>query len=192
MKERIEEFKALLGERLHEDRYYHSLCVMEEAERLAEKYGADVEKATVAGLLHDITKNEPDAVHKMIFEKGNIPLDEVSKCSRKLYHAISGAYVIEHDLGITDKDILNAVRYHTTAHENMSLLEKIIYMADFISADRTYDGVDELRKTAYTSLEDAMEVALAFSINELVEKGAMLHLDTVKAWNCEMQNRKDK
>lgn len=183
MLKRIDEFKAILKERLHEDRYYHSLCVMEEAKRLAEKYGADVEKATVAGLLHDITKNDPDDVHRFIFEKGNIPLDDVSRKSRKLFHAISGAYVIEHDLGITDKEILNAVRYHTTARENMSLLEKIIYMADFISADRTYNGVDELRKMAYTSLEDAIEFALAFSVNELIEKKALLHLDTVKAWN---------
>ncbi len=183
MIERIDEFKALLKERLHEDRYYHSLCVMEEAKRLAKKYGADIEKATVAGLLHDITKNEPDEIHRLIFEKGNIPLDDVSRKSRKLFHAISGAYVIEHDLGITDKDIINAVRYHTTARENMTILEKVIYMADFISADRTYDGVDELRKMAYTSLVDAMVFALAFSINELTEKKAMLHLDTVKAWN---------
>ncbi len=183
MIERIEEFKAILKERLNEDRYYHSLCVMEEAKKIAEKYGGDVEKATVAGLLHDITKNEPDDIHKFIFEKGNIPLDEVSRKSRKLFHAISGAYVVEHDLKILDKDILNAIRYHTTARENMSLLEKIIYMADFISADRTYNGVDELRNLAYTSLRDAMEFALAFSVNELIEKEAMLHLDTVKAWN---------
>lgn len=191
MLERIDEFKTLLKERLKEDRYYHSLCVMEEAKKLAEVYGADVEKATVAGLLHDITKNESDDIHRFIFEKGNIPLDYVSRKSRKLFHAISGAYVVEHDLKITDSDIINAIRYHTTARENMSLLEKIIYMADFISADRTYDGVDELRKLAYTSLRDAMEFALEFSVNELVEKKAMLHLDTVKAWNDCIKERKN-
>lgn len=191
MIERIDEFKAILKERLHEDRYYHSLCVMDEAKRLAEKYGADIEKATVAGLLHDITKNEPDDIHLFIFEKGNIPLDDVSRKSRKLFHAISGAYVIEHDLGITDKEVLNAVRYHTTARENMSLLEKIIYIADFISADRTYDGVDELRKTAYNSLQSAMEFALEFSVNELIEKKALLHIDTVKAWNDCIKERKN-
>ena len=178
--------KKELEKRLSAQRYYHSLCVMDEAVRLAERYGADAEKAKLAGLLHDITKNMTDADQLKLFDVNRIELSDLERSSPKLYHAISGAWVIEHELNIDDSDIINAVRYHTTAREGMSALEKILYLADFISADRDYDGVCELRSAAYDDFNEAIAEAMAFTIKELVDKNAQIHPDTVAAWNCEI------
>lgn len=181
--DKIERFRAILKDRLSEKRFYHSCMVSKEAVKLAERYGCDVEKAEFAGLVHDIEKDKPTNEQLQTIEKYSIILDDVEKAAPKLLHAISGAAVLQYEHNVTDADILNAVRYHTTARAGMSLLEKIIYLADYISADRDYDGVEELRKAVYSSLEKGMDEALSFSINELLEKGAPIHIDTVKARN---------
>ena len=177
------EYKAILEKRLNPKRYHHSLCVADEALRLAKKYGCDTKKAYLAGLLHDITKNATQEEHLHIFDKFDIMLNSVEKNAEKLWHAISGAAYIEYELGITDKDIITAVRYHTTAREGMSLLEKILYLADYTSADRDYDDVDIMRQKVEISIDAAMDYALTYTINDLVERQKLLHLDTVKAYN---------
>ena len=179
--------KEMLKARLAPKRFYHSLCVMEEAVKLAELYGADTEKARLAGLLHDITKNMPDEEQLELMDKNGVVLTELERSSRKLYHAISGAWVVEHELNIDDRDIIDAIRYHTTARGNMSLLEKVIYMADYVSADRDYEGADELRELAHKDFTEAMLVAVAYTVTELVEKRAQIHPDTVDAWNTEVK-----
>lgn len=176
-------YKAILEKRLNPKRYHHSLCVADEALRLAKKYGCDTKKAYLAGLLHDITKNATQEEHLHIFDKFDIMLNSVEKNAEKLWHAISGAAYIEYELGITDKDIITAVRYHTTAREGMSLLEKILYLADYTSADRDYDDVDIMRQKVEISIDAAMDYALTYTINDLVERQKLLHLDTVKAYN---------
>lgn len=176
-------YKAILEKRLNPKRYHHSLCVADEALRLARKYGCDTKKAYLAGLLHDITKNATQEEHLHIFDKFDIMLNSVEKNAEKLWHAISGAAYIEYELGITDKDIITAVRYHTTAREGMSLLEKILYLADYTSADRDYDDVDIMRQKVEISIDAAMDYALTYTINDLVERRKLLHLDTVKAYN---------
>ena len=177
------EYKQLLEKRLKPKRYYHSLCVADEALRLAEKYGCDTEKAYLAGLLHDITKNDTQEEHLQILSEFGIMLNDIEKNAEKLWHAISGAAYIEHILGIKDKDIITAVRYHTTARAGMSLLEKVLYLADFTSADRDYDDVDVMRKKVEISIEAALDYALSYTINDLVLRQKPLHLDTVMAYN---------
>ncbi len=191
MQEKIEEWKKMLQARLDARRYHHSLCVMEEAERLARQYGADVEKARIAGLLHDMTKNDTEEQHFDVFTRGGIELDEVARSTKKLHHAISGAWRIEHELGVTDREILDAVRYHTTARAGMTLLDKVLYLADFVSADRDYEGVEALRALVHQDLEAGLREALSFSIAELLQKPAPIHRDTVEAWNAEMLQRKE-
>jgi nicotinate-nucleotide adenylyltransferase len=157
--------------------------VSKEAATLAKKYGCDVEKAEFAGLVHDIEKDTPRDGQLQTIAKYSIILDDVEKAAPKLLHAICGAAVLKNEYNIEDTDVLDAVRYHTTARAGMSLLEKIIYLADYISADRNYDGVEDLRKTIYASLEGGMDFALKFSINELLIKRAPIHIDTVRARN---------
>ena len=183
MSEKYTEYKNILQERLTPKRYNHSLCVADEAVRLAKKYGGDCEKAYLAGLLHDITKNATQEEHLQIFSRFDIMLNDIEKNSEKLWHAISGAAYIENVLKIDDKEIITAVRYHTTARAGMTQLEKLLYLADFTSADRDYDDINVMREKVEISLEAALDYALSYTINDLVSRGKPLHLDTVNAYN---------
>lgn len=183
MSEKYAEHKKILQSRLTPKRYYHSLCVADEAVRLAIKYGGDTEKAYLAGLLHDITKNATEEEHLHIFRKFGIMLNDIEKNAEKLWHAISGAAYIEHILGINDKEIITAVRYHTTARAGMTQLEKLLYLADFTSSDRDYDDIDIMRQKVEISMEAALDYALSYTINDLVARNKPLHLDTVNAYN---------
>lgn len=178
-----EALKAILQKRLNEKRYYHSLCVADEAKRLAEKYGGDSEKSYLAGLLHDITKNAPDEEHLQIFKEFGIILSDVEQNAKKLWHAMSGALYVKNILEINDPEIIDAIRYHTTAKADMSLPAKILYLADFTSKDRDYEDVDVIRKYVDESLEKAFVYALEYSITDLVNQGRAIHPDTVQAYN---------
>lgn len=183
MEDKIQELKQLLKGRLKEKRYFHSLCVADEAKRLALKYGEDAEKLYLAGLLHDITKNDEKEEHFKIFTEYGIVLNDIELSSKKLWHAISASAYVQHKLGITDENIISAIRYHTTGKADMSLFEKILYLADFTSKDRDYTDVDIMRILVDISLDKAMKYALTYTVNELTAKGAAIHLDTINAYN---------
>jgi len=171
----------IIRKRESDHRFLHSLEVAKSAEYLALRYGADVDKARVAGLLHDVMKDVSAAEQLQIFKDFGILLTDVEKNAPKLWHAIAGAAFIQHILGIRDADIVNAIRYHTTARAGMSLLEKIVFIADFISADRTYPDVDVMRRLADETLEKAMQYALEYTVRDLKNKGAAVHPDTIAA-----------
>lgn len=180
---RTEDYIELLRQRLSAYRFNHSLCVAKSAVALAEKYSADPEKALVAGLLHDITKEAERKEHFELFSQAGINLTELEKANPKLWHAISGSVYIRLKLGIEDEEILDAVRYHTTARADMTLLDKVIYIADFISEDRVYDDVETVRELAKQSLNKTMRYTQHYSINELLKKGACIHPDSVACYN---------
>jgi nicotinate-nucleotide adenylyltransferase len=119
----------------------------------------------------------------LFFDKFGIILSDTEKFSQKLWHAISGAAYVENELGINDKEIVSAIRYHTTAKENMTLLEKIVYIADFTSEDRKYSDVDVVREMVDESLEKAIVYALKYTICDLTKKNMPIHEDTLKAYN---------
>ena len=179
----FEKYKQIIREKLDDYRFNHSLCVAEEAVRLSKLYGANQKNAYLAGLLHDITKNFSADEHLKIFEMFDIILTESEKSSEKLWHAISGSAYAKNELNITNLDVINAIRYHTTARENMSLLEKIVYLADFTSTDRNYPDVNVMRNLVDISIEKAMQYSLSYTINSLKEKGLMPHPDTIAAYN---------
>lgn len=179
----IDKFKEILRERLNDHRYYHSLCVADEAKRLAHLYGGDAEKCYLAGLLHDITKNSDRQEHLHFFETFGIMLSDVEKNAEKLWHAMSGSGYLKNILKIDDEEILDAVRYHTTAKANMSLTAKILYLADFTSRDRDYPDVNVIRALVDKSLDEAFIYALKYSIIDLTEQSRAIHPDTVEAFN---------
>lgn len=179
----LNDYKKLIKQRMGEKRFNHSLCVCEEAKRLASLYGADEEKAALAGILHDITKETPKETQLQIISDSGIILENTEINSPSLWHAISGYAFIKNELLIDDEDILNAVRFHTTGRENMSLLEKIIFTADFTSRDRKYDDVEVIRKKANKSLEQAMLYGISYTIADLSKKQSVIHPDTVRAYN---------
>lgn len=186
----FEQLKLLIKGKLSEYRYIHCLNVAKEAERLARIYGANPVKAKVAGLLHDATKDFTEKEQLQLFSKFSIILSDVELVSGKLWHAMSGEVYVKNILGVDDGEILSAIRYHTTAKANMSLLEKIIYIADFTSADRNYKDVDDIRKSANFDLNSTMEMTLKFTINDLTAKGCVVHPDTIDAYN-DILNKKE-
>jgi len=171
------ELKKIMSEK----RFIHSLGVMEEAVKLAKHYGVDENKARIAGLMHDCAKDFDDMLP--LCKKYNLKLDDVMLSERKLIHAPLGAEYAKHELGITDFDIYDAIYYHTTAKADMPLLTKIIYVADFIEPNRTFEGVQPLRELAYSDLDKTIVAGLNFTIEQLVKRGRMLHSRTVEARN---------
>ena len=177
------EYLSLIQERMGQRRYIHSINVAESAVELARHYGADEGKAEIAGILHDCCKEIPREEMLQIMTQGGIILDAVEKGTSKLWHPIAGSVYSRDILGIDDADILNAIRYHTTGRAGMSLLEKIIFVADFISAERDYDGVDIMRNKAFECLEDAMLVGLQFTITDLAKRKKTIHSNALDCYN---------
>ncbi len=181
--DRDEQFKAIIKSRLTPQRYVHSLCVADEARRLSAAMGADPDKAYTAGLLHDILKNTNPDRQLQILKDFGILLDNVEKRSPKLWHAKSGAVFIERVLGVDDDEIVAAVRCHTTARAGMTPLERVLFLADFTSADRDYDDVDVMRRLVDEDPDEAMVYALSYTVRELAAGNAPIHPDTIGAYN---------
>ena len=179
----ITEYRRTIRPLLGDYRFHHSVCVSDAAVALANIYGADPEKAQTAGILHDVMKDIPHEEQLVRMKEYGVQLTELEQHAPKLWHAILGAAYLRYVLGIADQDVLNAVRYHTTGRAHMSLLEKIIFIADFISADRTYDGVKDFRKMAKKSLPKVMHAELAYTIFKLAKDGVPIHPDTFAAYN---------
>ena len=160
-----------------------------EARRLAGRWGADVEQAAEAAILHDCTKKEPPEVQLALCEKYGITPDEVERRSEKLLHAKTGAAIAAAEFG-ADEAVVSAICWHTTGRENMSLLEKIIYMADYIEPTRDFPGVDTLRKLAYQDLDAAMRLGLEMSMQDIRAYGIEPHGATLRALNYYQDRKK--
>lgn len=173
-----EELKSVLKSRMNEHRYAHSLNVAERAVFLAKKYGADQKKAEFAGLIHDICKGIPNEEQLSIIKNAGIELDEDTLKSPALWHSIAGAVYCEHELGVTDKDVLNAVRYHTSGRGKMSILEKVIYMADLTSAERNYPDAEYTRKLTDYNLDEGIAYGVRWIAGDLERRGFPKGKDT--------------
>lgn len=165
----------LLDDNVKGDRNVHSRHVEEQALRLAKRYGADEAQAGLAGLLHDITKQKNNEQLKHEFK--------VTSPVEKTLHGPTAAAWLRHNGYIEDPDVLSAIRYHTTGRAAMSLLEKIIYIADITAEGRDFEGVDTLRALAEKDLDEAVLWALDSSIKSLLERRSAIDPETVLAYN---------
>ncbi len=177
------EYRRLLAKKLDAYRLHHSECVSECAAALAEKYGADAEKARLAGLLHDVMKNSSAAEQLDEISKSGEELTRLEISNHKVWHQISGAAFLKNNGIIADEEILGAIRWHTTGRSGMTLLEKIVYTADFISSDRKYKDVDVVRKLADISLEHAILYTSRYTVEKLVSADMPVHPATVECYN---------
>ncbi len=178
-----EQFIEIIRTRLTDYRFHHSLCVAEESRRLAERYGADPDKAYTAGILHDIMKDTPGDTQREMLEQYGAVLDTVEQKSPTLWHARSGEVFLQNILGVEDEVILRSVRYHTTGRAGMTLPEKVLFVADFTSADRNYPDVDVMRRLADRSLDEAILYGVDYTIRYLMDEGRAVHPDTVALYN---------
>ncbi len=176
---------------LDEKRIPHVKGCEQEAVRLAERWGADRGLAAEAGILHDITKKLNGPEQLILCEEYGIITDVDEKRNSKLLHSKTGAAFARDKFGICD-EVYSAIWWHTTGRENMTLLEKIIYIADYIEPTRVFEGVDELRRLAYDDIDSALIKGLQMSIEELERRDYVPHMNSVNALNWLMEHKKDK
>ena len=182
--EYIKNLTTRMQELLPEKRFAHSLGVQETAIKLAKHWGADENKASIAGLVHDCCKMLTLEEGKAIADKYNLVLDEISRNSRGLMHAPLGAAYAQHEFGIDDEEVLCAIRYHTTGKPDMTVLEKIIYVADYIEPTRKdYPWLEPLRVLAYENLNAAVLYGLDVSIAYVEDRNEPVDIITVEARN---------
>lgn len=180
----LEEYKAILRPLMGEKRFHHSVEVAREAVRLAQRWGADPRKAQTAGILHDICKEFPRQAQLQWARKSGIILDDLTLQMPRLWHGPAAAGYIAQELSVDDRDILNAVAYHTSGRAEMSRLEKIIYLADLTSAERDYPDVDQMRQAVDRSLEEGMAYSLRYTVARLAQEGEIITPDTYRAYCC--------
>lgn len=165
---------------LNHKRIPHVLGTEQEAIRLAERYGADVEKARIGALLHDCTKKLDLEEQLALCRHYAIPLDDLERQTLKLLHSKTGAAIARDVFGVDD-EIYGAIFWHTTGRAGMTLLEKILYLADYIEPSRNFPGVDKLRDVCYKNLDAGLLMGLEMTIEEMNELGAPVHRATIEA-----------
>ncbi|WP_066503359.1 bis(5'-nucleosyl)-tetraphosphatase (symmetrical) YqeK [Abyssisolibacter fermentans] len=188
MYELIQKYKDQLIKDIGGKRFDHSVRVMDTAKRLAIVHREDEKKAEIAGLLHDCGRFIDDELLLKNAKKFGIIRNDYFKDTKELMHAELGACIAKNIYDIKDMDIINAIRYHTTGRENMSRLEKIVFLADYIEPARDFCGVEEIRKLSFRDLDLAILKALDNTIKFLIQKNQYLHIRTVEARNYLLQN----
>ncbi|WP_226583202.1 bis(5'-nucleosyl)-tetraphosphatase (symmetrical) YqeK [Halobacillus litoralis] len=164
-------------------RYEHTVRVTDQAVDLAQRFGADTEKAEVASALHDYAKYKPLDLMKRWIETDRRLSKDLLDYHHELWHGPVGAYMLEQEIGLADPEILSAISSHTTGKKHMSLLDKIVFLADYIEPGRDFPGVDEVREIAETNLDGACALALKNTIVFLVSKERTVYPDTFHAYN---------
>lgn len=189
------EFKKImkaLEKELDAKRYEHTLGVQYTAAALAMAHGASVKDAQLAGLLHDCAKAVPDDKKISLCEKYGLPIRDVERSNPGLLHAKLGSYLAEHDYGVTDPDILGAIEWHTTGKPNMSLLEKIVFVADYIEPSRKpLTNLDEIRHLAFKDIDKAIIQILEDTLLYLGQSGKSIDSLTEQTYHyyCDDVNR---
>lgn len=164
-----------LKKELDHERYEHTIGVCYTAEALAMRYGYDLEKAELAGLLHDCAKCIPLEKKLKLCKKHNIPITEAEKAHPALLHAKLGAFLAKKEYGVTDTEILEAIKNHTTGKPDMKLLDKIIYIADYIEPHRCKaPRLNVVRQTAFIDLDEALLMILGDTLQYLQARGIQI------------------
>lgn len=180
-----------IQDRLSEKRFIHSLGVEKAAVALACRYGECEEKASTAALLHDYAKELPKSELLILAKQYQIIIDDVYADSPGLLHGPVAAYLVKEKFGITDELILKAIRNHTVGAAAMSVLEKIIYLADMIEETREFCGINIIREAAWRSLNEGMYMALKYTIAYTMERKLAVHPDSIKAYNDLLRQQKE-
>lgn len=178
-----EKITKYIKKNLKESRFEHSIRVKDTAQKLAKQYGEDVEKASIAALVHDCAKYLSNEKLIKYSEEYGYLIDEVALRNPSLLHSVAAAYIAKTEMDIQDLDILNAITYHTTGRKNMSLLEKIIYISDYIEPGRNFPSIDVMREKTFNNLDEGLLFGLDNTINYVIKRGELLHRDTVDARN---------
>jgi predicted HD superfamily hydrolase involved in NAD metabolism len=172
----------IVKKHLTKHRYEHTLGVMETAVVLAEKYGADKKRAELAAIFHDYAKFRDKEEMKSIIQEQQLG-NELLQFNSELWHAPVGAYLAEKEVGITDLEVLDAIRYHTSGRPKMTILEKVVYLADYIEPGRHFPGVEEVRDMAEKDLDQALLQAIKNTVHFLLKRNQCVFPLTILTYN---------
>lgn len=181
MKE-LNEIEEIVKQTLSEERFYHSKCVQKRCEELAKIYGVNVDKARKVGIAHDIAKEMSNEEKMKYVSDNNMVIDEIERLNTGLLHAKIGADIVKKQFGFTD-DMVEAVAYHTTARKNMCMLSKILFVADATGDDRHWDDLEPVKTKSETDLDWAIIYIIEINIRQNMEKGKLIHPDSIYARN---------
>lgn len=175
----IEKIKMDLKRSLSEYRYYHSLRVADEAKRLAKVYQIDEEKAYIAGLVHDVAKEFDEEENKIWIKRCNLSEDLLKEEFKKICHAEVGSVVAKGKYHLSD-DICQAIKYHTVGNIEMTLLDKIVFVADKIESGKDYPGIEEERIVAYQDIDESLLLCLENQKKKVESQGKQFHVEALK------------
>ncbi|WP_462132207.1 bis(5'-nucleosyl)-tetraphosphatase (symmetrical) YqeK [Veillonella tobetsuensis] len=184
----IKEIETDLSNKLSKKRFIHTLGVVNSAMYLAKKYGANIEDAHLAALLHDCAKEIP--LLEMRDLVADLPCDQDMLHSGALLHGLAGMVLANTQYGVTNPDILEAIRVHTTGKENMSKLDKIIFLADYIEPNRNFPGVNDIRLAAEQSLDAGVLCGFDMTIRHLIDSGDSIYPLTILSRNDLLRHMK--
>ncbi|WP_077327098.1 bis(5'-nucleosyl)-tetraphosphatase (symmetrical) YqeK [Virgibacillus siamensis] len=180
---KIEEAVDIVKPHLTESRFEHTLRVAETAVNLADIFGGTRDKIELAAIFHDYAKYKPiEEMRQLIMERDELP-DNLLNYHHELWHGPAASVLIDQKYGIADHKIKSAIFYHTTGKENMSRMDKIIFVADYIEPGRSFPGINEVREAAREDLDAASWMALRNTIQFLVSKKSTVYPDTFYAYN---------
>ena len=181
----IEEMRALLQQSLKPKRYEHSVRVYETALKMAAHYHTDEKKVAVAALIHDCGRRIPkeDSVAKA--KELGIPVDPVEEAQPILLHAKLGVYYAVHEYGVSpeDREVLDAIRYHSTGTADMTDIARIVFLADLIEPGRDFEGVEAIREASFRDLDRGMFLSYENTIRYLLDDGLLIHPDAIAGYN---------
>lgn len=184
----IKEIETDLSNKLSKKRFIHTLGVVNSAMYLAKKYGANIEDAHLAALLHDCAKEIP--LLEMRDLVADLPCDQDMLHSGALLHGLAGMVLANTQYGVTNPDILEAIRVHTTGKENMSKLDKIIFLADYIEPNRKFPGVNDIRLAAEQSLDAGVLCGFDMTIRHLIDSEDSIYPLTILSRNDLLRHMK--
>lgn len=176
----LPELRACSDALVLQKRVRHIRGTEEEAARLARRWGADETLARRAGILHDCTKYLSGEEHIAICRQYGVPLDDLERSAPKLLHSKTGACIARHVFGESD-EVYEAIFWHTTAKADMTTLEKILYVADYMEPNRAFDGVERLRELAYSDLDRALLLGVETTVQEMRDRDLPVHKNTLQA-----------
>ncbi|MCR5830662.1 MAG: bis(5'-nucleosyl)-tetraphosphatase (symmetrical) YqeK [Lachnospiraceae bacterium] len=166
--EQFDKCRRMLKDDISRKRYIHSLGVSDTAACLAMRYGFDIRIAALAGLLHDCAKGLDDKEMLATARKGGLEISEIELANPELLHSKAGSVLAKEKYGIEDEDILGSICWHTTGRPGMSMLEKIIFLADYIEPNRAnIPWINDIRQKAFTDIDEAVALACKNSIDYL-------------------------
>lgn len=176
-------YQAKLAKKLTKTRYLHSVAVAEVALALAKVHGTPEGLTYLAGLLHDYAKDLPKNILMELAKKMEPPMDPITKVYPGLWHGPIGALLVKEELHLKEPRLLQAIKYHTLGHPEMNKIDKIVFLADMIEPERSFSGVEIIRKKAFINLDEAMLIAYEQSIRYLLDNKEMIHPIIIKTRN---------